>query len=213
MYSTIWWLLHSRIPKQGLLYVIDGESVDVPQQSCSLCSHCRLNFLTNMEMHFPSYFQALPVVIVGCAEGQEDLLVLLMPCCIGMFSLHLGKAPWAKIPVYSTGLGSSQRAHRPLPAPAWLGQQFSLDPSLRCPLLRPVLSFASAPYKATFILLTGEICLDRHVAVGCGWCRVAVVGVYFHKTNELGDPFVSIIPGRLNYLCVQGVEQSCHRNS
>lgn len=59
------------------------------------------------------------------------------------------------------------------------------------------------PHSLCYRTHTGEICLDCHFAVGCGWCRVMVVGVYFHRTNEW-DPFVSIILGCLNYLWIHG---------
>lgn len=112
---------------------------------------------------------------------------------------------------YSPRLGSRQRAQRGLPGtqpllaaslPACLRHPLSLCLSLLLPLLQSVLSVAAVLGVPQSPLQTnpGETCLPGH---GCGlW--VVFVGVYFHKTNELDDPVVSIVLGCLNYLWIRG---------
>lgn len=92
MYSTIWWLLHSRIPKQGFMYLATSQTVSEsisPSRPAPYVLTARYNFLTNAEIWFCSYFQALAVVIVFRPEEQEDLLVhVVSSSCVavGMLS-------------------------------------------------------------------------------------------------------------------------------
>lgn len=174
------------------------------------------NFLTNAEICFHSYFQALAVLILICADEHKNLLVLVT------FSSRL--TIQARCPFIREGLHrqSSQSWQQPASTQiiiwhlAFLGcpssclagtavQSVPFTSAAHCSSLSSILQLSHImPHSLRYRTNTGEICLDGHFAVGCGWRRVMVVGVYFHKTNELGDPFVSIILGCLNYLWIHG---------
>lgn len=219
MYSTIWWLVHSRIPKQGFMYLATSQTVRQsisPSRPAPYVLTARYNFLTNAEICFCSCFQVLAVVIVFRPDEQEDLLVhVVSSACvaIGMLSsiwegLQSQSSPFrvavsAAVSKHIDGYLAPRLSWLPVFLPAWDSNTLCAF-CFGCPLFQFVLCCAAVPYSLCYRTNTGEICLDRHFAVGCGWCRVVVVGVYFHKTNELGDPFVSIILGCLNCLWIHG---------
>lgn len=213
--------MHSRIPRQGFTYLATsqtaGQSIS-PSRAAPCVLPARYNVLTNVLSSLRAGFGCCHCYLCRGAGGFVCWCcgLLLVPFQRRVFLLpgegSWGKAHWLLSQAWEQAASTEMTVWHP----ASLGcpssclaetstQSVPFTPAAHCSSLSSLSQLSLVmPQSLCYRTNPGEMCLPGHLAVGCGWWRLVVVGVYFHNINELDDPVISIVLVCLNYLWIHG---------